>query len=225
MDRLHGIIPCLLAALIAGGHLTEPCFAYEDEGFQFWTSVGASLDINKDWKCTFEEEFRLGDDGGHFYYHHSDLGFTYKGLADWLDLGFNYRQVYEEDSAGEWRVEHRPHLNLTVKSRIFDLDVSNRARIEYRDREVKQDVWRYRHKVTVKLPFELTNLKLKPYVADEFFITLNDDNVDRNRVYSGASFALAKNIEANIYYLWQASRTTTEWQGINVLGTQLRIRF
>ena len=201
------------------------CLAFEDEGFQYWSSAGASFDINKDWQCAFEEEFRLGNDGGHLYYHHSDLGFIYKSFADWIDLGFNYRQVFEKDSNNRWRQENRPHVNITLKGRLFNLDISDRSRFEYRDFENKKDVWRYRNKVTVKLPVELTELKLTPYLADEVFITPDDDNVDRNRFYSGASFNLLKNIKADIFYLWQSSRSAKEWKDINALGTSLRFYF
>jgi len=205
--------------------ISETCFAYDDGDLQYWSTASASFDIDKDWKFTFKEEFRLKESGGHLYHHHSDIGFVYKNLADWIDLGFNYRQVFEKDSKGRWRQENRPHLNVTLKGKLFDLDLSNRSRLEYRDRENKKDVWRYRNKVTVKLPFELTELKLKPYLADEVFITLNDDNVDRNRLYVGASFKLAKNLKGDVFYLRQSSRSSSGWTDINVIGTQLKFSF
>ncbi len=216
---------CFVIVAIATLSISRSCFGYDDEGFQHWSTAGVSSDINKDWQCVFEEEFRLGDDGGHLYYHHSDLGFIYKSFADWIDLGFNYRQVFEKDGKGKWRQENRPHINITLKARWFDLNVSNRARFEYRDRENKEDVWRYRNKVTVKFPLKLTKFDLQPYVADEVFITLNDDNIDRNRFYAGTSFNLSKDIKANIFYLWQSSRSAKEWKDINVLGTQLKFLF
>ncbi len=225
MNKLYRIVGYLFLALICSGLTSEFCFAYNDEGFQYWSSASASFDINKDWKGTLEEEFRLGNDGGHLYYHHSDLGFVYRSIADWIDLGFNYRKVFEKDSNGKWRQENRPHLNITLKTHLFNLDVSNRARLEYRDREKKKDVWRYRNKTTVKFPLKLTKLKLQPYIADEIFITLNDDNVDRNRFYAGASLNLSKNIKANIFYLWQSSRSGHQWKNINVIGTQLKFLF
>jgi hypothetical protein len=225
MSKLSKILVYLLVVVICGAFLDEICFASDDGDFQYWSGASASFDINKDWKVKFEEEFRLGEGGGHLYRHPSDLGFVYKGFADWIDLGLNYRLVREKDSKGEWRQENRPHLNVTLKGKIFSLDVSDRSRLEYRDREDKEDVWRYRNKVTVKLPFELTELKLQPYLADEVFITLNDDNIDRNRFYAGVSFKLAKNIKGDIFYLWQSSRSSSDWTDINVLGTALKFSF
>ncbi len=132
------------------------------------------------------------------------LALYYSGYADWVDLRFNYRKVYERDSEGAWRTENRPHINVTLKTKLGGIDLSSRSRFEYRDRKKKEDLWRYRNKVTFKLPFEITELKLQPYLADEVFINFNDQGYAANRFYSGLSFDLAKNIKGQIYYLWQS---------------------
>jgi len=226
MSRLSKITICFIAALICAGFLSGPCFAFDDGDFQYWSSAKVSFDINNDWQCNFEEEFKFGDDAGELYYHHSDLGFVYKSFADWIDLGFNYRQVFERtDSEGEWTQENRPHLNVTLKGQLFGLNVSNRSRFEYRDVEDNEDHWRYRNKVTVKLPLELTELKLKPYLADEVFVPLNDDNITKNRVYAGVSFKVLENVTGEVFYCWLTGRTADGWKDINVLGTWLKFRF
>ena len=216
---------CFVVAAMIIAAAGEICFASGDGDFQYWSTAGASFDINKDWKFAFEEEFRLGDDADELFYHHTDMGFIYRGLGEWIDLGFNYRQVFEKDSEGEWRQENRPHLNVTFKGELFGLDVSDRSRMEFRDRENKEDVWRYRNKLTVKLPFELTNFKLQPYLADEVFITLNDDNIDKNRLYAGFSVKLSKDINGEVYYMLQHSRSNEQWDHANVLGTAIKLRF
>ncbi len=221
MKRRNGILCVVVINILLRG----VCFGYSDKGFQWWNTAVASFDIAKGWKCTFEEELRLGDDGGNLYYEHQDLGFVYSGLGEWIDLGANFRYVSEKGSNDDWLQENRPHLNATFKWSMFGLSVSDRNRFEYRDRKDEEDVWRYRNKVTVKFPFELTPFKLKPYVADEIFVTLNDDNIDRNRFYAGASFELTKGLDMDIYYMWQASRSAEEWIDINVLGTGLKFKF
>ena len=101
--------------------------------------------------------------------------------------------------------------------------------MEYRDRENKKDIWRYRNKVTAELPLEitvpLTELKLHPYLADEVFINLDGQGYNKNRVYSGVSFKLWKNSKGSIYYLWQSSSKSGGWEDINVIGTQLKFYF
>lgn len=216
---------CFVVTVVTVVLISKVCFAFDNSDFQYWSTADFSFDIDKDWKFTFQEEFRLKKSGGYLYHHHSEAGLVHKSFADWIDLGFNYRQVFEKDSEGKWRQESRPHLNVTLKGKLLGLDVSDRSRFEYRDRENKEDVWRYRNRVTVKLPFELTELKLQPYLADKIFITFNDDNVDRNRLYAGVSFKLAKNLKGDVFYLWQSSRSSSDWEDIDVLGTALKFSF
>ena len=226
MNKLHKTILSFLVVVTTGVLPGTTCIAFDDGDVQFWSTASATFDINKDWKGKFEEEFRFGEDAGNFYYNHSDLGFIYGGLAEWMDLGFNYRQVFgRADSASEWKQENRPHLNVTLKGKLFDLSVSNRSRFEFRDREDNEDHWRYRNKFTVKVPLELTDLKLKPYVADEVFIPLNDDNISINRVYAGISFEVLENMTGEVFYLWQSSRAPGDWNDTNILGTRLKFRF
>ena len=136
-----------LAAVMTVILTGEVCFGTDDGDFQWWSTAGLSFDISEDWRFTFKEELRLREDGGHFYHHHSEAGFEYKSLAEWMDLGFNYRQAYEKDSGGKWREENQPSLHITLKSKLLGLDVSDRSRFEYRHRENKDHVWRYRNKV------------------------------------------------------------------------------
>ncbi len=216
---------CFATVVITILLVNEICFASDDGDFQWWSTADFSFDINKDWKFKFQEELRLEEGAGTLYYHHSDAGVVYSGLADWIDLGLYYRQVFEKDSGGKWRWENRPHVNVTFKGKLFGLNVSDRSRLEYRNREKKEGVWRYRNKATVKLPFELTELKLKPYIADEIFVPFNEGNIDRNRLYAGVSLNMSKNIKADIFYLWQSSKSGKEWKDINVLGTALKFYF
>ena len=224
MSKSLKIKAYFLAALICGGLLSEPSFASDKSGFQYWSTAEFNVDLDKDWTVTFSEEFRLGDEGGNLYYHRSDIGFVYKGFADWIDVGANFRKVYE-DTGGTWRQENRPHINVTLKGKLGDIAVSTRSRFEYRDREEKEDIWRYRNKVTFKLPGELTKLKLKPYLADEVYINFNEEGYVRNRFYSGVAFSIAKNVKADIYYLWQSSRASPGRDDIHALGTKLIFRF
>lgn len=214
-----------LAAVIGLVLIGNVGLAFDDEGVQWWPSTEVSTGLTKNWKVTFEQMLRLGDDGGNLYHEYSDLAFTYSGLAEWLDVGAGFRLIYEKDSKDVWKRENRPRLDVTLKGKLFDCSVSSRSRFEFRDLTDKDDVWWYRNKFALKLPFELTELKLKPYIADEIFITLTDDEIDRNRAYLGVIWPLCKGLDADIYYMWQASKSIEEWKDIYVIGTGLKFRF
>ena len=213
-----------LAIVIAIGLSSGLCFGYGTD-YENRSSLNLIFGINKNWDFEFQEELRLNHDGGNLYYDFSDLGLTYKGLADWLELGFNFRKIYEKEESGEWVTEDRPHLNVTVKGKLCNLDLSDNSRIEYRDREEKKDTWRYRNKFTVKFPVELTSLKLKPYVADEIFVDFYGQGLNRNRLFSGFSIKLADNTKFDIFYLWQSTRADEAWDDVHALGTKLTLSF
>jgi len=205
--------------------LTTSTFAYEDKGFQYWSAASVSSKINKEWKIVVEEEFRIGDDGGNLYYQHTDLGFVYSGFSNNIDIGFNYRNIQEKNSEDNTRPENRPHLNLTLKGKLFNLTTANRSRLEFRDKDNKEDVWRYRNKTTIKL-LPIPNFKnIQPYIANEVFIDLDRNDFTKNRFYAGATFKLAGNTKLDIFYLWQAIKSKREWEDTQILGTHIKFSF
>jgi len=199
------------------------CFGESD--YENRSSLNIIYGINKNWDFELQEEFRFNDDGGNLYYQFSDFGLTYKGIADWVELGLNFRKIYEEEDDSHWIEENRPHFNVTFKGKFHNLDVSDNSRIEYRDREKKEDQWRYRNKFTVKFPVEWTSLKLRPYVADEIFVDLYGEHITRNRLFSGFSIKLADNTKFDIFYLWQSSKDNGGWDDVHALGTKLTFSF
>jgi hypothetical protein len=206
--------------------LCSTVFGFNDGDFQYWSSAGASVNINENWKAEFTEEFRFGNKGGNLYYQNSELGFVYSGFADWLDIGLNYGLIFEKDDKTDiWHRENRPNLNLTFKWKMWDLLLSDRNRFEYRDRENAKDLWRYRNKFTIKTPWKLTPWQLQPYVADEIFINLDNEHFNRNRFYAGVSKQLAEKLSLDIYYMLQASRKHSDYTDYHVLGTTFKFKF
>ncbi len=205
--------------------LTGSAFAFDDGDYQYWNTESISWKLGKEWKAKLEEEFRFGDNASNFYYQHTDLGITYSGLAEWLSLGLNYRHVFEEKNS-KWREENRPHLNAAFKWKLFNLPLSNRGRLEYRNREKAEDFWRYRNRFTVKLPFQLTKFQIQPYAADEIFYDFDQETLNRNRFYAGLEFKLWDNLKGDIFYvLERTENNSNKWFDYNILGTKLNFSF
>ncbi len=198
-------------------------YAFDDGDFQVWHTENQEFKVNKESKITLEEEFRWGDDASDFYYHHYDAGFVYS-LNKNLDLGVNYRQVYEKKK-GKFKAENRPHVNAVLKFDLGGFKLDDRNRFEYRHFDYQGDGWRYRNKVTLKFPWKFTKLDIQPYLSDEVFVDLNEGILNRNRFYSGFGFNLTKNLKADIYYLLQSTKGSGRWDDANVLGTKLKISF
>lgn len=226
MTKLSTTTACFAMAVLLSGFLSGTCFAVKRNGnLEYWQTQTVSADLEEDWKIYVTEEFRLGRHNGNPNLHNVDMGVVYRGLADWLDIGMSFKKEYEKDSTGKFRHENRPHLNVTLKGKLFNLDTRNRARIEYRDREHKKTVYRFRNKTTFNLPVKLTTLQLQPYVAEEFFINLGENNINQNRLFAGFSWPVTKKIKSSLYYVWKTSRGTGGWVNTNVIGLDFKILF
>jgi len=221
----HRTARLILAALLIGVFTGSACFAFDEGDFQFWDTTSVSFHIHQNWKVAVEEGFKLGHDAGNLYYHYTDLGFIYSGAADWIDLGFNYKQAFSKDDDGHWCWENRPHFNITVKGKLWDIGLDDKSRFEYRDREVDEDLWRYTNQLTAKLPFELTRFKLRPYVADKVYLNFEGKAFEKNRLYTGVTFNLRKNMDGGVYYVWQWGKSDGKWSDLNALGLQLKFPF
>jgi hypothetical protein len=211
-------VSALVLLTIVGGN----CFGSTDGNAEYWQGIGLDFNMDKNWKVTVREEFRVGKSGDDPYLHNTDVGLVYKGFADWLDVSMNFKKEYQRDSSGKFRGENRPHINLMFKGELFGLKVADRVRLEYRDVEIVEDRWRFRNRFTVKLPFTLTEFNLQPYIADEIFINLGESTVKQNRFFLGLSFMLSENVKTSVFYMYKSSMSSSSgWIDSNVIGTSV----
>lgn len=227
MTKLPKITISLFAVLIFLGFVNPVCFggSSRDGNLEYWQKQTVSVDINKDFTFTATQELRFGRHHGNPYLHNIELALVYKGFADWVDIGFNFRKEYKQDSTGRFRHENRPNLNITLKTKILDIDYSNRLRLEWRDHEIKEDVWCYRNLSKFKFPVKFTKYNLQPYVAEEFFMNLPEDNINENRLSAGFDYTLAENIKSSLYYMHKKKKGSSGWTDTNVIGIQFKFLF
>jgi len=219
---LKNIIKSFLILCLAT--ISFKAYAYDNGDFQIWHTENQDLQIGKGTKLTQEEEWRFGENASEFYYQHYDWGVVY-GFDKRLDIGLNYRQVYEKYKK-KWREENRPHVNATIKFDLWKLKLEDRNRIEYRHFRYKDDFIRYRNKLAIKYPFDFQGIKIIPYVSDEIFIASNGTGFNENRFYAGAEFGVTKHVKCDIYYLLKDNRIkNAKWSCANVLGAKLKIIF
>jgi len=214
----------LVVALIAVLRCGETCYAFADGDVQFWQTVVAGYAINEDWEVAVREHLKLGHSAGHLYLHNTDLGFVYHGIADWIDLGLNYKVNFCKVN-GHWTQENRPHVNITFNGKLGAYEFSDRSRFEFRDKEDQEDLWRYVHRLKVDLPWEFTKFKFRPYFADQLFLNFEGHAFEKNRIYSGVTFELTENMESELYYVWESRKFDDEWKELNAFGFTFKIYF
>jgi hypothetical protein len=196
---------------------------------QYWKNESLSWGIAKDWKLGLSSDIYFKDNASDFYYQRTELGVTYSGLAKWLDLSVTYTRIVVE-SNNIWKREEEPVLVGTFKWTVKGFAISDKNRFEYRIIEDAEDGWRYRNQVQVKAPWKWTRFAIQPYVADEFFVDINSQVLNDNRVQPGFSFKLTKELSMDIYYMWRrvkstARKTLGKWLTQDILGTRLKLTF
>jgi len=194
---------------------------------QYRSSIGMTKQIAAQWKLAFNDgiRFRAGDHELH--YADSDMGLDYSGLAPWLDVSFYLKWSTQEDDDGHWQQEVRPVWNATVKHEFLGVTLMDRSRIEYRERQVDKDAWRYRNELKAEMPFTLTPLKLKPYCADEIWFRLDGTGFYKNRVVAGVTLPISERVTGNVYYYWDkvTDDGDVDWEEHNVIGFKLNVAF
>jgi len=225
IGRLYRRAVYFTVAILFAAHPGDKCFADDIGKFEYWTTAGASFDLDENWSVRVSELLKLGNDARKFTYHHTDLGFVYHGLADWVDLGLHYRHALKRYGSSDWHRERRPHVDVTFKSQLGEIEISDRSRLEFRDKDYARDQWRYTNKLTLRLPYEFTKWKLRPCFADQAYIDLDGCDLNKNKVYSGFSFEPSESFVGVLQYVWDSDKTYGRWVNTNILWLQLKFYF
>jgi len=201
--------------------LTSVCYATDDNQ-EYRANVSFSFKLNENWKMKIANEFHFRN-GEHFE-QEDEVLFTYKGLADWLDVGLGFKQVYQEDSSHDWQRENRPYAEFTVKKKLFGLKWSDRNRLEFRDFENSKDKFRYRNRLKMDIPVNLCGLPLQPYVADEINI-MEEDGFYRNRIYAGLVWDVNEKLDVDFFFFHQKDKKSSGWDDRFMTGFELKFSF
>jgi hypothetical protein len=198
-----------------------------DEDFFYWSKATFLISVAEDWQFAFEHKLGFDEEARRLDHHQQDYGFVYGGVGDWLKLFAAVKVVHaRSDDRDEWLQEIRPHANAAVFSTLFDLDMVNRSRIEYRDTEDEGTFWRFRHRLAFVLPQELTPLRIKPYVSEEVFYSFNADRFHGNRVQAGLFIPLHEGVRLELFYFWHLDKEAPDdWCDANVVGSYVRFTF
>lgn len=216
------------------------CVALSGTNFQQWSNIDGTYHLNEEWIFTVENQFRFSEGQGYSYYH-ADFGFLYTKLADWLDIGFNYRYITSENLQQEWTDQHRPHFNIIVKGSVFDIPINNRMRFEMNSDDDWGNFATFRNKITLNpeyndkwdfiLPVQKKEMEffhshnLRPFTSYEFFVDTHTEDLSRHRFSTGVSKKFTGNLLGDIYYLYELNTPFGPKEDIQVLGFNLKFVF
>ena len=221
----RAILKLSLIIVVLSQLLIVKLHAYDDGDFQIWNTDVEEVQLNKNLKLVFEEELRWGNNTSEFYYQHYDAGLAYALDKAWT-VGGGYRQIYTKVSLKPWQAESDPYLFFTYFGELAGFKFDDRNRFEYQYYSYQADTGRYRNKLTVKAPWKFTKLEIQPFVSDEFFVMIgNNQGLNQNRLSAGFAFSLTKNLKAELYYMLLSSKSVDIWKDYNVLGTKVKVAF
>jgi len=204
--------------------VSSQALASDDGDFEYWSKASFLIPIKDAWQFKLDQKFSFADEARRLDNHQQDFGLVYSGLADWIDLGLSVKQKFAKDG-DDWERESRPHFNIKAKSTLFGCGLSNRSRLEYRDVEDDDTVWRFRHKIAVKSPATITPWKIQPYVAEEVFVQLDDEGFNANRISTGLYIPLHEKVRLELFYAWDLDEEPDCWHDMNLIASYVRIQF
>ncbi len=194
------------------------CATDDNQGVR--AGAGFSFALNDMWKMTVTQKFHFRD--GEHNKHENVVSFKYKA-ADWLDVGLGFKQ-YHKESGHEWQRENRPYVEATAKEKWLGLKWSNRNRLEFRDFEQGNDVFRYRNRLKAHVPHDLFDLPVQPYGAYECFVQ-EASGLHQTRIYSGMVWDVNERLDVDIFVFHEKKQTTHGWDDRYTYGFETKFSF
>jgi hypothetical protein len=212
-----------------------------DREWQAWLDLDAGGVLNEKTSAHVKQGFQWKENAGELKTVFTDFGLKFK-TTGWLTLGAFYRQQFDETDDGEdWREENRPYLDTTLKWKWKNVQFSNRNRVEYRMRGHKEDVFRYRNRMTELFGARISPLELQPYLAQEVFLDENETSpTEASRVrlvaglrgdpedqfrFLGVKPREGRHFKADAYLLYETQDNAGGWQDTYVIGVKMGVFF
>jgi hypothetical protein len=197
--------------------------AAEENDWEFWNNYFFDWGLTDNWKAKVAVEFKFDDDMSNHYYNHVDAGVSGK-LSEWFRFGVNYRHI-EEDTGRSWNTEYRPSATGTFVWNWGNFSLSDRNRMEYRDREASSNTWRYRNRLMVRPPQKWTKFQIQPYFSGELLYQFDVSSWDQYRLAAGLSSRISQLFKMDIYYMLKSSESYDDWTNTNIFGLKLGLVF
>lgn len=161
---------------------------------------------------------------------HDDFFFAYTGASLGYQLGrtWSVRAGYRRSGiklGGDWLYEDRPFAELYASDRWDGYRVTNRARIEWRLFDSRDDDVRLRNEITLEAPWSFTALELKPYLEEEFFYSTDRSEFEANWLGGGLAWRPEKGVKLKAGYRWNRFRVAGEWRDRDVLVLGMNLFF
>jgi len=207
---------------IAAGTVLASAPLEASDDWQWWNQLVFRHEMTDTVDLTVATEQKFSDDFSDFYLYNVTVVPTVD-LAKGVSVGAGYRREIQECDDGDWTVENRLLVPLTLGWTVAPWTVRLRNQLEYRDLETT-DRWRLRERITLAHPIRLGETAVEPFVSGEAFYDFTDERVNQSRFSVGVSVPWTKHISLALFYMHRADKDD-DWSSTNILGTDVVFRF
>lgn len=216
LSKSDYLLSTFLLTLFFNGNL------FSQSEFEDWINIDVVGKINEKLELKLEYQHKYNHTDNRLRSSHVDMGLAY--LINNFSIGTFYREIYEMKDDNRV-TEFRPHLELSYK--IND-NLKLRLRNEYRIKELKDNVFRYR----LRLAY-LLNVwdNFNPFIQNE--INFSEGKLVRDRLIFGLSIKINKTpFKIKPSYIFESNRQESSsepnsflWSYRNVFKIACNIRF
>lgn len=210
-----------IAAVIAVVIMVLPAAG---DDWEYWCESRANANLIPKLKLGVEQKFRFRNDMSDYYFEQTNVGIWWEAHK-FLELGTFYGHTEQQSVSGIWRSEERWTLEATLKAKLGPFVFKDRNRFEERWLEVGGEQQRYRNSFRVEFPRKVHAWTITPFVYDELFYDFVAGEMNRNRLAVGVAATISKNLLVEVYYILQDDKAGGDWQGRNVLASQIKLTF
>ncbi|WP_201221089.1 DUF2490 domain-containing protein [Halochromatium roseum] len=214
----------LLAAVVTSSALlpvAPPLMAEQDAGASYNLLLKASL--SDDWFLISRSNLASRNNFEDNFLAYTGLGIGYQ-LTPSFSLRLGYRRAWFRFT-DDWQPENRGYLEGYFAERLGGFRLTNRARIELRRFDWRSDDVRLRNEITLEAPWELTPLRLTPYLEEELFYSTRNEWIEANWLGGGLAWRPAKGVKLKLGYRWNRFRSGDDWSNRNILVTGINVFF
>lgn len=207
---------------------------------QVWTQEDVSSRVeDTPFILQVSQENRIGVNSAENHKHIDEIHAAptlWYNAASWLDVGVNDRLVLLRDgSDARYKTDHRPGVDVKLKTGLYGWDLSNRSRFIYRQVEHEHGYFRYRNLSRVDAPWKFTSSEIRPYMSYEWYFDegckerryRTCDKFSTQWITGGVTFKLYKNLRGDLHYMLTETRdrATGKWCPGHVVGVGVSMAF
>ncbi len=216
MPRISKLLPLLVFVLFL-----QDSHAGDDWGSSHNLLIKA--DINEDWFFLSRSNLAFRRDNEQLFLGYTGASLGYQLNEKW-STRVGFRQAYFKIGE-EWREEQRPMLEAYYADFFDGFRFTSRTRVEFRYIDWNDDDTRMRQEFTLTAPWELTPLKMKPYIANETFYSMRKEWIEANWFDIGLSFFPWERTKLKFGYRFNRLRIQSDFSNRHTLVTGVNLFF